>query len=53
MDDVDVGLVLDLTSGDEWHAGPRQAGAWLGDERPQVARGPLEIVGVETARPRS
>ena len=50
VDDVEVGYVLDLPCGDEWHA-TRGGGAWLGEERLAVASGPLEIVGVETARP--
>ena len=50
VDHVDVGYVLDLDSGDEWHA-TRGGGAWLGDERLRVSGGELEIVGLETARP--
>ena len=50
VDRVDVGYVLDLACGDEWSA-IRGEGAWRGGERLQAAGGPLEIVGVETARP--
>ena len=51
LDTVEVGYVLDIGCGDEWHA-ERGEGAWLGDERLRVAQsGRLEVVGVETARP--
>lgn len=50
VDEVDVGYVLDLGCGDEWSA-IKGEGAWRDGEPLQVARGRLEIVGVETARP--
>ena len=51
MGDVRFGYVGDLGSGEEWWA-VRGGGAFLGGERlPPLEGGPLEIVGLETARP--
>jgi myo-inositol-1(or 4)-monophosphatase len=51
MADVDVAYVLDLASGQEWSA-TRGAGAWLDGERlASLDDGPLELIGIETARP--
>jgi myo-inositol-1(or 4)-monophosphatase len=52
MGDVSFGYVTDLPAGDEWWA-QRGGGAFHDGERlPPLAAGPLEVLGVETARPR-
>jgi len=51
MGDVDVGYVLDLACGQEWTA-IRGSGACLDGERlPRLEHAPLELIGIETARP--
>ena len=51
MGDVDVGYVLDLACGQEWTA-TRGSGACLDGERlPRLEHAPLELIGIETARP--
>ena len=51
MGDVDVGYVLDLACGQEWTA-IRGSGACLdGEWLPRLEHAPLELIGIETARP--
>ena len=51
MGDVDVAYVLDLACGQEWTA-TRGSGACLDGERlPRLEHAPLELIGIETARP--
>jgi myo-inositol-1(or 4)-monophosphatase len=51
MADVQVGLVAELSSGREWWA-VRGEGAYLdGTRLEELAMGPLEVLGLETARP--
>jgi len=51
MGDVDIGYVLDLACGQEWTA-TRGSGACLDGERlPRLEHAPLELIGIETARP--
>src|SRR4051794_19498538 len=51
MDDVDFGYVGEIEGPGEWCA-RRGEGAFRGDERlPALRPGPLEILGLETARP--
>jgi myo-inositol-1(or 4)-monophosphatase len=49
--DVDVGFVAELDSGRDWWA-VRGEGAFCGEERlARLEPGPLELLGLETARP--
>ena len=51
MSDVEVGFVGELDPRRDWWA-VRGEGAWLDGERlPQLQPGPIEILGLETARP--
>ena len=51
MADVEVALVAELEAGREWSA-VRDEGAYLDGERLETLRaGPLEVLGLETARP--
>jgi myo-inositol-1(or 4)-monophosphatase len=52
MQDVDVGVVAELDPRRDWWA-LRGGGAWRDGERlPPLDPGPLEVLGLETARPR-
>ena len=52
MDEVSFGYVTDLPARGEWWA-ERGSGAFHDGERlPALTDGPLEVLGVETARPR-
>ena len=52
MADVEFGYVATIDGAEEWRAA-RGEGAWLGEQRLDVAggRGELEVLGVESARP--
>ncbi len=52
MADVELGYVATLDGAEEWRA-RRGEGAWLGERRLDLARarGELEVLGVESARP--
>jgi myo-inositol-1(or 4)-monophosphatase len=51
LDDVELGYVAELDRPREWWAG-RGQGAWCdGRELPRLEPGPLEVLGLETARP--
>ena len=52
MADVELGYVATLDGSEEWRA-RRGRGAWLGKQRLDLAgaRGELEVLGVESARP--
>jgi myo-inositol-1(or 4)-monophosphatase len=53
MQDVDVGVVAELDPRRDWWA-LRGGGAWRDGERlPPLEPGPLEMLGLETARPRA
>jgi myo-inositol-1(or 4)-monophosphatase len=53
MKDVDVGVVAELDPPRDWWA-LRGGGAWRdGDPLPPLTPGPLEVLGIETARPRA
>jgi myo-inositol-1(or 4)-monophosphatase len=53
MQDVDVGVVAELDPPRDWWA-LRGGGAWGDGERlPPLGSGPLEVLGLETARPRA
>jgi myo-inositol-1(or 4)-monophosphatase len=52
MGDVEVGYVAELDRPREWWAA-RGEGAWCDDRAlPRLEAGPLEVLGLETARPR-
>jgi myo-inositol-1(or 4)-monophosphatase len=52
MGDVEVGYVAELDRPREWWAA-RGEGAWCDDRAlPRLRPGPLEVLGLETARPR-
>jgi myo-inositol-1(or 4)-monophosphatase len=51
MEDVEIGFVAELAPARDWWA-VRGEGAFLGDERlAQLTPGPMELLGLETARP--
>jgi myo-inositol-1(or 4)-monophosphatase len=52
LSEVEFGYVLDLASGAEWHAGRGHGAHRDGERLPPLEPGPLEVLGLETARPK-